>query len=466
MVPARFASSPAVDVTGPIYGPGMDLLAALSLVLALAAAVAVGVAIGWRLATRLGGERQRDLAETVDLALDAVRHERAETMQAALDTVLTVASSKLGDQLDAGREVIDRERGTVSDQVEGVQAELRRITALVAELQRDRAESSGRITSHLERALEVTSSLDATTRSLERALASPKARGQWGERMAEDVLAAAGFIENVNYEKQRKLATGGIPDYTFRLPQGHVVHMDVKFPIDNYLRWLDCAESDRGRLAKAFQRDVRDRVKELGGRCYVDPETTVDYLLLFVPNESVYGFLHEHDPDLIDNALAQKVVLCSPTSLFAVLAVIRQAVDAFLVERRSDEIMAALGGVREQWERWSEPMDKLRRGLSSAQRAYDELAGPRARQLDRQLQKLEQIRRSPESGDPANEPQIAPPAAEPMVGNDPADGRQAAPVDTARRDSSDESAVSDGSLLPPRSTTVEGPIQLDLRSVG
>ena len=287
-----------------------------------------------------------------------------------------------------------------------------------------------------------------------------------GGANAEDVLAAAGFIENVNYEKQRKLATGGIPDYTFRLPQGHVVHMDVKFPIDNYLRWLDCAESDRGRLAKAFQRDVRDRVKELGGRCYVDPETTVDYLLLFVPNESVYGFLHEHDPDLIDNALAQKVVLCSPTSLFAVLAVIRQAVDAFLVERRSERDHG-----RPRW----------RAGAVGALVRTDGQASPRPLVGPAGLRRVGGTASpptrptAPEAGaDPPvarvgrsrQRTQIAPPAAEPMVGNDPADGRQAAPVDTARRDSSDESAVSDGSLLPPRSTTVEGPIQLDLRSVG
>ncbi|MEL7155838.1 MAG: DNA recombination protein RmuC, partial [Actinomycetota bacterium] len=222
---------------------------------------------------------------------------------------------------------------------------------------------------------------------------------------------------------QKKAERGGIPDYTFLLPHGHVVHMDVKFPIDNYRRWLDAdtAES-RQTLAKQFQRDVRQRVRELSDRAYVDPATTVDYVLLFVPNESVYGFLHEHDETIIDVAIGQKVVLCSPTTLFAVLAVIRQSVDNFLVERRSDEILSALSGLRDQWERWKEPMEKMSRGLCSAQKAFDELQGPRTRQFERQLEKLESVRdaRSLAEGDlgAESDPDTPPTAPTAPDGND------------------------------------------------
>ncbi|MGI9612022.1 MAG: DNA recombination protein RmuC [Acidimicrobiales bacterium] len=353
-------------------------------------AAAGGVAIGWSLGRR---SRADELSETVHLAVDRVRHERAEMLQASVDTVLSVASSKLGDQLAAGKVVIDRERDAVHEQVEGVHVELSKVAGLVAELQKERAHQTGQITSRLEQAFTVTSSLADTTRSLERALASPQARGQWGERMAEDVLRAAGFVEGINYEKQKKLSSGRVPDYTFGLPRGHCVHMDVKFPLDNYLRWLDATDDrERAVSVKAFQRDVRQRIKELADRSYVDPETTVDYLLLFVPNESVYGFLHEHDPTLVDQAIVQKVVLCSPTTLFAVLAVVRQAVDNFLVDRRSNEILGAIGGLRDQWELLAEPMEKMGRGLASAQRAYDDLVGPRSRQFARQLSKLETVR--------------------------------------------------------------------------
>lgn len=369
------------------------------LVLVIVGAGLAGLGVGWYITQQAAastGTRQRAEVEAVlSQAMELVRRERGESMQAALDTVLSVASSKLGDQLEVGRETIGYEREAMVNQVQLVHHELARVTGLVSDLQRERAQTAGQLTTGLEQAIQVTSALAATTRSLQQALASPKARGQWGERMAEDVLRAAGFMEGINYTRQTRLSSGRVPDYTFPLPKGHVVHMDVKFPIDNYLRWLEAAtDAERAQHLRHFQRDVRQRIRELAAREYVDAETTVDYLLLFVPNESVYGFLHEHDHVLIDESIAQKVVLCSPTTLFAVLAVIRQAVENFLVERRSDEILGALGGLREEWERWRDPIDKMSRGLQSAQRAFDELSGARYRRFGKQLEKLEAVRDS------------------------------------------------------------------------
>jgi DNA recombination protein RmuC len=169
--------------------------------------------------------------------------------------------------------------------------------------------------------------------------------------------------------------------------------MDVKFPIDNYLRHLEATnDAEREATAKAFVRDVRSRVKELTGRGYLDADTTVDAVLLFIPNESVWGFIHERDPALIDLALGQKVVLCSPVSLFAVLAVIRQAVDQAQLTRTSDEILQCLTGFRAQWAKYAEAVDVVERRFSSAQRGIEELAGPRRRQLERQLDRIDDLR--------------------------------------------------------------------------
>jgi DNA recombination protein RmuC len=373
----------------------------LSLVSALGAAIVIAVATG--LAVGLVVDRHRRHAVMAELELErrhimsaavsVMRQERAEAGQVALDAAISVASSKLGDQLHAGKQVIDRERDAVTEQVALVSDELRRIGDLVTALQRERAEQQGSLRTGLASAMAATTSLAATTEALRLALASPKSRGQWGERMAQDVLAAAGFVEGVNYARQQVIEGGTVPDYTFFLPKGHRLHMDVKFPIDNYLRAIETDDpGDRARFTRQFGRDVRARVSELVDRRYVDPATTVDYVLAFIPNESVYGFVHEHDPGLVDHALSNKVVLCSPTTLFAVLAVVRQAVDAFLVERRSDEILAAISGVREQWHRFGDAVDKAHRGLASAQVALDELRGPRSRQFERQLDRLESVR--------------------------------------------------------------------------
>jgi DNA recombination protein RmuC len=167
----------------------------------------------------------------------------------------------------------------------------------------------------------------------------------------------------------------------------------VKFPIDNYRRALEATDADAARAAtKAFLRDVHQRIREVTTRAYIDPDTTLDLVLLFIPNESVYSFMHEHDPGLIDAALSRQVVLCSPFTLFAVLAVIRQAMDSFRIEQVGDEILQCLGGFGLQWQKFSEQVDVVARRLESTQRAYEDLAGTRRKALQRTIDQVDELR--------------------------------------------------------------------------
>ena len=80
--------------------------------------------------------------------------------------------------------------------------------------------------------------------------------------MAEDVLRLAGFIEGINYQKQQVLADKGKPDFTFLLPGNRCVHMDVKFPLDNYLKVLDAADTaGRAEATSQFLKDVHKQVR-------------------------------------------------------------------------------------------------------------------------------------------------------------------------------------------------------------
>jgi DNA recombination protein RmuC len=276
--------------------------------------------------------------------------------------------------------------------------ELRALRDQVGRLHESLARSTGALQAQLASHGEQTAILSATAGALREVLASPKARGQWGERMADDVLRLAGMVEGVSYVKQRATRHGTIPDVTFLLPGGQRLHMDVKFPVSNFVRCLE-AQSDRERdaLRTAFLRDVRARVRELTGRGYVDPaDGTLDYVLLFLPNEAIYAFVHEHDTALLDDALRQKVVLCSPLTLYAVLAVVRQASEAAALERTSGEVLATLGAFTQEWGRFCESMDKVGRAVDQVERAYGELAGTRRRALERPLARVDELRRQRE----------------------------------------------------------------------
>jgi DNA recombination protein RmuC len=327
------------------------------------------------------------------IAVAVGRASRDATVRAAVESVLGAADQQLGQRTAASSRELSLHRDAIGDQLHEMGDELHRLRDLVVVLQRDRAAQHGELTTALQQTLHTTKDLAGTTSALREALASPKARGQWGERMADDVLRAAGLIEGVNYRKQSATSTGTVPDFTFMLPRGVELHMDVKFPVDNYLRYLEATtDAVRDQTERAFLRDVRNRIKELAGRGYADPVSTVGYLLLFIPNESVYSFIQEHDRDVADHALGQRVVLCSPFTLFAVLGVVRQAVDSFLMERASDAILDALVAFGEQWTKFSDCVDRLGKQLGTVQGTYDDLAGTRRRQLERRLDAIETIR--------------------------------------------------------------------------
>jgi DNA recombination protein RmuC len=221
--------------------------------------------------------------------------------------------------------------------------------------------------------------------------------------MAEDVLQLAGFLEGVNYRKQSTLPGCGRPDYTFLLPNGLVMHMDVKFPLDNYIRYLEASnEVEQTRARDQFLRDVRNRVKDLTARGYLDAgDETVDCLLLFIPNEQVYAFVQEHDRDTIDDALRNKVVICSPMTLYAVLAVVRQAVDNFRLERTSNEILTMLHEFTLQWEKYTTQLDRVQQRFDSVAKEYGALMTTRHRALQRPLDQIEALRRDePALADP------------------------------------------------------------------
>jgi len=326
---------------------------------------------------------------------EELRRVTAQQSDAAVSTLATMHRQGVESQLTLGAQQLEGKKELIDQELVEVRDEFQKLQRLVRELEQDRNEKFGMLSNQLREASQQTQTLTETTQSLREALSSTKTRGQWGERMAEDVLRLAGLLENVNYRKQRAVeGSRGIPDFTFFLPNDLLLHMDVKFPLDNYLRYLESdSDLDRKRTRDAFLRDVRARVRELVSRDYVDPESgTVEFMLLFIPNEQLCGFIHEQDGSIFEDAARQGVIFCSPLTLFAMLALIRQTVDTVQVARTSNEILGLLATFDKQWRMFVDKMDKLDRSLVTARKDFDDLVGTRRRALERPLEKIQALR--------------------------------------------------------------------------
>ena len=303
------------------------------------------------------------------------RRDREESIRLASETIAKSGVEQLGTKA----QVIDTALHGIANQMS------QRLEALSTELNAVREKNNIQYDS-VGKAVEA---LSKRTDNLNEILSNSQKRGQWGERVVEDMLRAAGFIENVNYTKQDINSAGGKPDYKFMMPPNRVLFMDVKFPLDKYALHF-AAETDalRAQARTEFVKAVRGHVDALA------KEEAVDYVLMFLPNESISSFVHEADPTLIDYALSKQVVLCSPLALYAFLVVIRQATDSFHTEQTAASIMQQINKFDKEWANYVKAVDEVKSTFDKFAGKLDDIAtdGTRFKKLGVPIRAIEKMR--------------------------------------------------------------------------
>ena len=304
-----------------------------------------------------------------------------QALDANLESFLKLAETRFNDLLRSSDEKLGKKKELIDSTLKEMKSDLK-----------DLSDNTVALRSQMEESRKSVGQLSDTTSQLRQILSSSQARGQWGERMVEDILNFIGLSEGINYNKQTQ-AGSDRPDFTFFLPEEKSINMDVKFPLVHYEKYLASeSESDKESEKKAFLKDVRERVKEVAKRSYVDPEGgTVDYVLLFIPNESIYAFLNQEDHALIDFSLERKIMLCSPITLYAILSLVRQAVSNFAMEQKAGEMQVLVGVFSKQWVKFLEKLESLGKTLGTLTTHYEDLKGTRLRALERPMEKISEL---------------------------------------------------------------------------
>ena len=341
-------------------------------------------------------EMESKLGETFKaLSMDALSRNTGEFKKYA-DEFIKLAEEKLKSQTAEGKKELETKKELIDQNIEAIGKTISEVQRKIEEVGKASGEKFTEVSTLIKKHEEVTSKLKDTTEHLSHALANPKKRGEWGERMAEDILQLIGMVEGINYIKQKTMDSSlGRPDFTFFLPNRLRINMDVKFPIDNYIHYLNSeSEHDRKRYRDELLKNTKVMIKQVTTRDYINPaENTIDYVIVFIPNEQIYNFLNESDNTLMDEALKQKVILCSPFTLYAVLAVIRQSVENFNLERTASEILKLLSEFSKQWNAYKEKFRLMGERLDAAKKEYDALVTTRSSMLERPLKKIEELQR-------------------------------------------------------------------------
>lgn len=253
-------------------------------------------------------------------------------------------------------EEISREQQRLIEQTRGEQAvlqtlsplaeQLREMSGQVGRLQELQSSSSARVSQQLKDSHLTSQELVQATSRLNAALTSTSARGVWGETELRRIVEAAGMINRVHFEAQAH-AEGKRPDLVIHLPGGGRLAVDAKAPLSDYLRAIDIGADDEESLARRTQlldaniKALRLHVRELERRNYPaayphSPQFTV----LFLPTESMLAEALARDGAILEDSAARGVIMCSPSSLLALLRSVAATWSSSRIAEEAEAIMS------------------------------------------------------------------------------------------------------------------------------
>lgn len=209
--------------------------------------------------------------------------------------------------------------------------------------------------------------------SLNDLLTDKKTRGIYGEVQLYQLLTAVLGDNKSLYEKQKTLSNGAIVDAVIHAPDPvGMVAIDSKFPLDNYKRMIDSSLGDleRKQAEKEFKNDVKKHINDIKNK-YIIVNETGDQAFMFVPAEAVFAEITARHQDLTDYASKHQVWLVSPTTLMAALSMIQMVVKNIERDEQAKIIIEHLKSLGEEFKRYSDRWDKLKRSIDSVSKSAD-----------------------------------------------------------------------------------------------
>ena len=140
---------------------------------------------------------------------------------------------------------------------------------------------------------------------------------------------------------------------------------------------------------KLFEQDIKKKIAEVSTRDYIDPESnTVDFVVVFIPNEMIFSFIYEKFPDILEEAFNKKVIFAGPFSFTAILRMIRQAYENFRYQKNVQAIITQIKIFEKEFNRYNEEFGKIGDKIDSLAKQYDSVNTTRTRALLRVTDKI------------------------------------------------------------------------------
>ncbi len=314
-----------------------------------------------------------------------------ESMRKSQDQFLALATEKLKQSQMEGAHDLDKRQSAIATMIDPIGKSLKDMDLKIETL----GKAGAGLEAQLKNFADDQRNLRDQTQKLVQVLKNPIERGRWGEMQLQRTFELTGFIENVHYKTQvTAQGEGGQikPDFVVSLPNGVHIVIDVKTPLDPY--WALIEENNPDAYEQGltnFRSKVRDHVKALSSKNYAQQFNSPEFVVMFLPSESLYSMAVGNDSSLLDDASKANVILASPTTVMGLLRVIMYGWQQQKIADEARTISKQASVLYSRLSTFGEHIAKLGRNLEGAVGAYNKTIGSVEQMILPAMRKLKDI---------------------------------------------------------------------------
>jgi len=329
-----------------------------------------------------------------------------ETLRTNSELFLRLAREALGREQAVAQGALREREVAIAQLVDPLRIALERTEAQVQALERERREAFAALRTQIESLAGGQAQLQRETRNLVTALRRPEVRGRWGELTLRRLVELAGLTQHCDFTEQLHLvgAEGALrPDLVVHMPDQRDLVIDAKTPLEAFLAALDApTEEERAQALRRHAQQVETRVRELASKNYWSQfERSPEFAVLFLPGDQFLSSALAERPELLESALAQSVIIATPSTLIALLKAVAYGWRQSAVAHNAAQIRDLGQELYRRLSTFNGHLGRMGQRLATAVEAYNAAVGS----LERQV--LPQARRFGELGVTADAPLAA-----------------------------------------------------------
>ncbi|MBP8303068.1 MAG: DNA recombination protein RmuC [Phycisphaerae bacterium] len=302
------------------------------------------------------------------LSADALKQNAPEFLRLAREAFGRLQESAQGD--------LQRRQEAIAGLLKPLEEHLRTYQQRLQQSETNQSQMMGEVKKQLEMLGQQSQSLASETERFRMVLKSNQARGRWGEETLRRVVEAAGMSAHCDFIEQAK-EEDKKPDMIVRLPGDRVIIVDSKVPDLDFINALETADLEkRTRLLEAHAARLKETMKDLEKRDYpAQFKNALDYVVLFLPAESLFSAALEGDRDLIIWAANNRIMIATPASLIGLLRSVSVSWQQFAQTENARSISEAAQELYARVAKFTEHFERIRSGLGKANEAFNDAVG-------------------------------------------------------------------------------------------